>query len=229
MNARVKLYQNLINDVFSEALTLKDVRNILGTEYSTWVPIYEKENRAKQAYKKYVEALDILEKAKLAYEKSVVDANTKRKLYDKYSAALRRAEERFGRMIKPIWDALEAMGAVEQDIVGDPLYKMIQIQQYKERTGNNDLNIPVPFTGEEKIRMAVFGQKLKQKVVSFNNLFERTIVMEHNFTQHVTKPYIAAQTEMFRTKVEMEQALKTKETAQIDYESYVLFSILGIL
>ena len=229
MNARVKLYQNLINDVLAGNISLMEVKELLDNEYNTWFRIYELEHKAKAAYKRYLDALKVLEVTKIKYENSVVDFRTKEQLYKKYSAAARRAEERFARMIQPLWDSLLAMGAVEEEGSWDPVNKIIQVQQYKERTGNNDLNIPVPFTPEEKIKIAVFGQKLKQKVVSFNNLFERTIVMEHNLSQHVTKPYTQAMLNVGTARLEMQQALKNKETAQIDYESYVLFSILGIL
>lgn len=228
MTSKVKFYQNLINDVINGEITLKDVMDILGKEYPLWYSIYNSENKARDAYKRYIDALKILENARIVYEKSVVNEREHRNLYNKWHNAKDRAEARFEEMIKPAWDALRRMGEVEEDIVGDPSYKILQMREFQERRGAQDLQIPVPYTSAERLRVSM-GMNVQRKYFSFNNIFERTMKMEHNIMEYVTKPYTKSMLEMTQARVDMEQALKNKETTQIEYEGYVLLSMLGIL
>lgn len=225
MNSKQKLFQDLVDDVSKGDITLLDAKEILGSDYISWLKLYEAEERAKKAYTEYIRALNIYKKAVDRYNKASAYKAEKQKAYDTMMSVKMKAEQRFNNLLKTTYNALLEMGKVEEDVIDEPYFKAHEIEKYRVANKLPDVALRMPFTPEEKLKVA-FGVKVKPKLISFNEVYERMMKQELNMSKYYTRPFTDAWKESIKAYVEKEEA---KDLVERSYEEYVLLKIIGIL
>lgn len=224
MNAKQKLFQDLVDDISKGDITLLDAKEILGSDYISWLKLYEAEERAKKAYEDYVKAFNIYKKAVDRYNKASAYRDEKEKAYNAMMSVKMKAEQRFNNLLKTTYNALLEMGKVEEDVVDEPYFKAHEIEKYRVANKLPDVALRY-YSPEEKLKVAL-GIKVKPKLISFNEVYERMMKQELNMSRYYTRPFTDAWKESITAYAEKEEA---KDLVERSYEEYVLLKIIGIL